>query len=67
LLKDSLEAVVASIYLQLSKMILSFRYRFWCRTVFLVRFGFTDEIIQTQTVLENISTSFLPQFLGHRL
>jgi hypothetical protein len=42
LLKDCLEAVVVSISLKLSKMILSFRYKLWNGTVWLLGF----EIVQ---------------------
>jgi hypothetical protein len=64
LLKGCLETVLVFIYLQLSKMILSFRYMFWYRTVRLFGLGFRDETIQKYSPSENTSTSFLPLFLA---
>lgn len=61
LLKGCLEAVLVFIYLQLSKMILSFRYMFWYRTVWLFGLGFRDkERIRKYSASENASNSFLP-------
>lgn len=61
LLKGCLEVVLVFIYLSLSKMILSFRYMFWYRTMWLFGLGFRDkETIRKYFPSENASNSFLP-------
>jgi len=61
LLKGCLEAVLVFIYLQLTKTILSFRYMFWYRTVWLFGLGLKDkERIWKYFPSENASNSFLP-------
>jgi hypothetical protein len=59
LLRGCLEAVPVFIYLQLSKTILSFRFVFWYRTVWLFGFEFRDEeTVQKYSSSGNASTFF---------